>query len=296
MIRQTHNRKSFFKYYTADSALLTLQNTTRKWSSPLIFNDPFDNQFDVHLAAPNKDSALQLVKKFIDKLRSPEPISPNQYGDLTPIYALVKEVHRQNPNFKHSEKEIEDLQEAMLEGMHRAIAKAPQTNVEIRSIMSNVSIFCISETHDNLLMWSHYALNHSGAVIEFLSLPEVDSPLIMAQPVKYSDNMPRLDFDDLMELTPFTRKIIETITLTKSHVWEYEKEWRIISGLRDRAKEYEVLPYAPEEVGAVYLGCKIGADDKNKIIQIIKIKYPNAKIFQAYKHETEFKLVFKNVI
>jgi hypothetical protein len=52
--------------------------------------------------------------------------------------------------------------------------------------------------------------------------------------------------------------------------------------LRDKTKSYEILPYAPEEVG-VYLGCKMSKGDRDEIIEIMRRKYPQAKIFQASK-------------
>ena len=39
----------FFKYVTADTARMILENGTLRWSSPAMFNDPFDTQFDLHL-------------------------------------------------------------------------------------------------------------------------------------------------------------------------------------------------------------------------------------------------------
>jgi hypothetical protein len=39
----------FFKYVTANTARTILENSTLRWSSPAMFNDPFDTQFDLHL-------------------------------------------------------------------------------------------------------------------------------------------------------------------------------------------------------------------------------------------------------
>jgi hypothetical protein len=98
-----------------------------------------------------------------------------------------------------------------------------------------------------------------------------------------------------MDFTKALRDIIENITLTKSEVWAYEKEWRIIASLRNKTQSYEVLPFAPEEVGAVYLGCKIAKDDKEEIIEVTRSIYSKAKIFQADKHEREFALIFREI-
>ena len=39
----------FYKYVTTKTAKTILENGTLRWSSPSIFNDPFDVQFDLHL-------------------------------------------------------------------------------------------------------------------------------------------------------------------------------------------------------------------------------------------------------
>jgi hypothetical protein len=65
--------------------------------------------------------------------------------------------------------------------------------------------------------------------------------------------------------------------------------------LRNKTQSYEVLPYAPEEVGAVYLGCKIAKDDKEEILEVTHSKFAKAKIFQAEKHERRFELLFRDI-
>jgi hypothetical protein len=208
---------------------------------------------------------------------------------------LIRQTHAANPDFKYTPEELAELLEGEREAMQRVAAIAPETSDEIRRIMADTSIFCLSETHDNLLMWSHYAQNHTGAVIKFLALPEVDSPLIVAQPVRYSEHMPRLKFASLLDFYEARMNVLETITLSKSVVWSYEKEWRIVASLRDKALDHEILPFAPEEVGAVYLGCKMTPESRGEIIAVTRGLYPNAAIFQAEKHQGEFSLMFCEV-
>ena len=39
----------FFKYVNVDAAKIILESGKLRWSSPLMFNDPFDVQFDLHV-------------------------------------------------------------------------------------------------------------------------------------------------------------------------------------------------------------------------------------------------------
>jgi len=294
MITPRHDKDGFFKYYTAESAKRTLMYTSRKWSTPLLFNDPFDNQFDLYFESPNEDIAKEMRDWFLKIITSPDPIPRDRFGPLTPQVEVIRQIHQQHPDFQYTDEELAYLLEGSAEGMEQVIKFAPEANEEIRRVMADTTIFCMSESHDNLLMWSHYAGNHTGAVIKFLSLPEVDSPLICAEPVRYSSQIPRLEFSEIMN-GKMQQHIIKIVTLSKSEVWSYEKEWRIIAALRDKTQSCEILPYAPEEVGQVYLGCRISKEDAEEIIGITRWKYPKATIFQAGKHDHEFRLVFKNI-
>lgn len=291
-----HNKQKFFKYYTTESTKITLKTTSLKWSSPLLFNDPFDNQFELRYKEPDDSLVASQLKQFLEIITSPEPLRPNQFGPKTAIMEFIRQVHMQNPDIEYTENHLTYLRGGVIEGIERVTAYMPEANAEIRRVMADTSVFCLSETHDNLPMWSHYAQNHTGAVIEFRVLPEVDSPTLVAKPVRYSKEMPRLNFADLADFEKLCHEIVEIITLTKSDVWAYEKEWRIVSGLRDNIKSYEILPCHPEEIGEVYIGCKMTDADKAEVIEITHSKYEHAKVFQAQKHPREFALIFEEVV
>jgi hypothetical protein len=107
--------------------------------------------------------------------------------------------------------------------------------------------------------------------------------------------MPRREFASMLDFQKSLTETVELITLTKSDVWAYEKEWRIVAGLRDKTQSYEILRYAPEEVGAVYLGCKMADDDKQEINEIARHLYPTAKLMRAEKHPSKFELIFTEI-
>ena len=296
MTTPRHGKSAFLKYYTADVTKSILISTSLKWSTPLLFNDPFDNQFDLYYEDPDDSLVDSQLKQFIETITSPEPLRPNQFGEKTAIMEDIRQVHMQNPDFKYTEDDLAYLRGDVIEGMERVKAITPEVNAEIRRIMADTSVFCLSETYDNLLMWSHYAQNHTGAVIEFRALPEIGSATLEAQPVRYSNKMPRLSLADLADFEKLRHDILAVITLAKSDVWAYEKEWRIVTSLRDKTQSYEIIPCYPEEIGAVYLGCKMTNEDTEELIEITRSKYKHAKIFQAKKHAREFALIFEEIM
>ena len=63
-----HNRRSFFKYTSAETAIKILESSSVLYSSPIRFNDPFDVQAGLHFdfdinSLPDKifDSIAELV-------------------------------------------------------------------------------------------------------------------------------------------------------------------------------------------------------------------------------------------
>lgn len=284
-------RNYFYKYYSIDSGILTLKDTMIKWSNPKEFNDPFDNQFNIKYVGTIEEAENETKKFIINCILENKPIpdflpvknsmqmqimqsiSKEKFKQVIPRIMSIKNIYP--PNF------IEDQQKAF--------------NIGFRNIMSDSSMFCLTEEKDNLLMWAHYANNHTGIVIKFRNIPDGDSPIQLAQKVAYTNKIPEVPISKFIR-NEFTIDTLHQIyTLTKSKEWAYEKEWRIVTTLRNKTKSFEILPFVKEEVAAVYLGCKINSTSKDTVVKIIKSKYPWAEIYQANKDSCEFKLIFNKI-
>ena len=94
-------------------------------SEPLVFNDPFE--FELILSNP-----------------SPENVALARARDLAADKAERSRLDRQ----------IERLQD--LEG---------QVRLTLEQAARGVGILSLSKTPDNLLMWAHYAKNHTGFLV-----------------------------------------------------------------------------------------------------------------------------------
>jgi len=186
LIIARHNRDGFFKYYTPEAAILTLEGGSRKWSSPVLFNDPFDNQFSLDFTDPSDELAIQVFEGIDKVLTSREPVRPDQLGSHTEMAEFLRQLRQSDVDFRYTEDDIACMKEIILGMMNDLKKRAPETSNEIRRLLSDIIVFCVSERNDNILMWSHYATNHTGIVIKFLALQELDSPPILAQPVRYS--------------------------------------------------------------------------------------------------------------
>lgn len=114
-------------------------------------------------------------------------------------------------------------------------------------------MFCMSESWDSRLMWSHYCLGHNGICIK-LSLDLSTLPLgHILEPVRYTTHYPELKGEDVENDNP---DALRTLLLTKSVDWLYEKEWRYIAPSKD-CKRDSVVCKNWLKIDAVYIGMRL---------------------------------------
>lgn len=120
-----------------------------------------------------------------------------------------------------------DLLDCMPLGYERGFCNDIQSRDILRDLNGRIGIFCMSKNNDSLLMWSHYADQYSGAVIEFDTDHDFFKGLIE---VEYSKLRPQKSVNYyIYSETPIP--IAELCV--KSDVWAYEAEYRIVRDLRD---------------------------------------------------------------
>ena len=119
-------------------------------------------------------------------------------------------------------------------------------------------VSCFSENFDNLLMWSHYGLSHTGVCIGFernklYNSFEFSPENITLLKVSYSDVLESVDyFKDPI-------KAFRNLFRIKSNLWSYEKEIRIIVVLSQTTlNKIEPVPFEKDSIKVIILGSKIG--------------------------------------
>lgn len=160
---------------------------------------------------------------------------------------------------------------------------------------------CLSETNNNLLMWSHYAQSHAGLVLGFdaqhmffAGMGPVPRNISRLFKVEYGANRPA--YPD-PRTTPMTDEIFMPIFLRKSLDWAYEKEWRMLvkpETCRSIGKKgyYDcfVLDWPPELLTEIILGPKMSLGDKAKVMELKRTRYPRAELFDAKLSATKYDL------
>jgi hypothetical protein len=276
---------------SADTAKVVLQTNSLRWSSPSLFNDPFDVQFDLHVDYDRDRVADRAMQILVDGYFGRVPINPRN-----PLGYLLQMMRDKAPGL--SEAALRDsLLPGFYEGMEGAERLIPRTHEEFRAVVADLKLLCLAEIHDNILMWAHYGKNHTGVVLELRCVAERDSAWGAARPVRYEATMPLLiDEDKLVALLSGVGnlaedQILENSVFVKAADWAYEREWRLI-GVQDKTKVTEDFAFYVDEISAVYLGCRINPTDREAITNIVTLKYPHAAVYAGRKSERRFAVEF----
>jgi hypothetical protein len=123
-------------------------------------------------------------------------------------------------------------------------------------------VLCLSEVHDAMPMWNHYADGYKGVVLRFVAVKEVDSAFLVARPVVYQDVPPSIaDVNTwVSRMLGQGEKRYQDLFMEYLYVkkceWSYEKEWRIPApGRRSEGSElFGEYGFHPSEVTAIYFG------------------------------------------
>lgn len=140
------------------------------------------------------------------------------YPDDFQIDELQFELHCGDENF-----DLTELDEKMVCNDFRA------RNL-IRDLTTKIGILCLSKQSDSLLMWSHYADEYRGLVIEFDDKHEFFTGSFE---VKYLEVRRKINLKDFCVAK---KPIPISILCTKSAIWSYEREQRIVRSLQQSRK------------------------------------------------------------
>lgn len=306
MFKTKHNRNAFYKYYSPSGAISTLESGSFKWSAPSLFNDPFDCQFPVSF----KGNSEEIHRILIDRLIEDASLLENRHicyraQDVQILFYLIKMIFMSGKPQSQIQETLNNIRnieadQGMRKRFDDVIAGLDHRR---QSESKEARIFCVAETNDNLLMWSHYAQNHSGIVIKIRCIPKgKGSPLCAGVKVKYQDSIPNITADsvvkmlmclDDLEFNSWLEDLYDSWFFTKSTCWSYEKEWRVFGFSKSlKYQGFDLYKFSPEEIGAVYLGCRMEEKLKFQILDLVAHKYPRCNIFQSKIREKEYGLDF----
>lgn len=300
----TEHPETLSKFCTAANAARILKSHSLRWSSPHLFDDPFELDHRTNLSFDPKTLLNELVRTTIAMIFSPSTPHGNS--------PLISGIRRWRDDERFSTPAEAEASAALIELLSKMVDLRME---DIDLIMSDwrhftrhLRICCFSAKPDNLNCWQRFADNHRGAVIRFhtdeLNADEPDEQITRA--IEYKNIRPEITtlktqlnamiynerFD---EQKAFTEKL-----LNKSNTIHSEHEWRCFyhalsepSSKSNNDREwFDDRPFSAKAISAIYMGAYMSVENKKTLLDLHKEHFPDARVFQAQpvpaKYEIEF--------
>lgn len=251
-----------YKYLQADDYLFVLVRQTLLFRSAAALNDVFESQPEYGL---NLEGDAEEIKQ---QIRAELPVS----GD--PRY--------------HGKSEEEINRILALSGVDVMFSLARMKRLLFHTgaeMFSPVGVLSLSESSQNLLLWSHYAEGGKGFVVGFDPEARIfrDSSYLGVSglhPVTYEERRPVLNEPD------FPTRMFSVI-FQKSKEWEYEKERRCLREVPDGA-DHLILGFDKADVREIIIGPRMDPAKAEMIYELRDLHFPHAGIKAATPNAREY--------
>jgi hypothetical protein len=277
-----HSRESFYKYMSAETAKIVMASRSLRWSSPILFNDPFDVPREIAFGISAEDVKRAMGEHLGRLIEAP----PDSLDDLGPKIRLLIETAKNRltsearcqmaARIRQSSNDNNPSSDSMELFRH-----------QWRSWIPDFRILCLCESHEHVAMWYHYADKYRGVALELRCDDQLDSAWLSALPVTYPEDKPNIFFAEgwakllTKPIESAIKELLQVCTYTKSPDWEYEHEWRVATFKRPSdAGNYTDYKFNERELAGVYLGPAI-SDAARKYFVTIKAQMPHLKIFET---------------
>jgi hypothetical protein len=270
---------------SANTAKIVLANQKLRWSSPVLFNDPFDVPRQLVPECTALDIGSSIVLKLAKFLEFPNIDISNMSAKLQEGIGFLRELFPEG-----APKELLDKLKAQNEnpplGVNSKVQLQNLKDIWEQDILRR-RILCLTESPFITSMWNHYADSYKGVVLEFSCIDELDSAWLIARPIEYSDVLPMTyTADGLADLILLNHQsqmdyLTHTVTYLKTTEWITEKEWRV-SSFQEPHEEglFSDYSFNSRELKSIILGPMINHNDEAEILKL-SARYENVNNFRA---------------
>ena len=192
---------------------------------------------------------------------------------------------------------------SVLESIANGRNASPEKHAAFSILRNPVRVSCFATNPKSVVMWSHYAKNHTGICVEYpRSAMLADAKVLeLLHPVRYTETlwdasqlpwpiMPGIEINQVPSQSPLEAWPI-VAACHKSKDWAYEREWRLVSLDPESRKEpkfflrsYGVRP------SRIILGARIDEADRAAIKDLAqKISVP---VVNAHLAKERFEIGF----
>lgn len=305
---------ALYKYVTK-TRFDVLENGYIRFTQPAAFNDPFELFPYFESISPEKNIEQYIRKYEWDEAGIDQMMEESWQKELKKYPG----VNIPFPLIKSLMKNYFDQRKPLIMEMFQNFMtmKSPEfrelaINTIMKSINDTIGILCLSETPDNILMWSHYSANHTGFVIEFdenhsffdqrKKENEISGHI---KKVRYSRMRPQIIlFDPNLSNEENVEKWIKDFFWVKSSDWTYEQEWRITQTFRDwkgiikeTIPPTYLFPMPTDCIKAIIVGCRVKMSDLELLKILLKSdsKFSHIIMKKASIDEKQYQINIKEI-
>lgn len=195
--------------------------------------------------------------------------------------AIFSEVHDLHPNWSAFE--------IATEVERRSIDEFPPSSAQLDAFCKDykdrldaVGIFSMNARWDSIVMWSHYAAEHTGFCVELN--PNVLPPEFQIHPVVYLKHRPRIN---IFAARDSANKVA---ALSKNEEWRYEDEWRMMLGPPAGLKFPHEIDFPEGFITGVILGAKMKKNDKTRVLDWVGQLTPTVDTYEAYCDKEDYRI------
>jgi hypothetical protein len=290
-----HSETHFFKYMKMATLRIVLATRALRWSSPLLFNDPFDYARKLAFGFSTEEFADALVNELERMLR--EQITPK--GQIEPLISQL--LARITDSGKNTDAALNDLRAAWRGKSLTELPSFKTMQAAWDLYLPFMRILSLSEVNDSEPMWAHYAEDYRGAVLEFGSFDDYDSPMLVAKRVTYSNDPPVVGTLDLFVKQMTGQKgfdydeLLGPLEIVKKKLWEYERERRVISNDRKNGLLYTDIDFHPRTLSRIYLGHRVEDENKKDVALLCDQGLEHVEVYESTIDQYERKQLFRRI-
>lgn len=236
-------------------------------SSPKDFNDPFDCRITQNFELLDTDEKIwEFARNQSQRFRA---------------------------SFEKSGASVSDFERRVYDRLknHRKEEQKDWDDYTFRKNDEHYGVISFSEIWDSILMWGHYACNHSGFCIGFFEERLRESGHFGGGgAVTYTDNFPNVN-----PLESVSIRSLFIQTHTKATDWKYEREYRLVklfhpkeATIEDRKIYLNTSCYAELLIGVKF------PKDQIKVISDIACQL-GVKLYQVKQIPFQFKLTRERI-
>lgn len=268
-----------------------------KWSAARTFNDPFDFKLELALANPELSKA-DCFLEFERVLDDPD-IEISDTGDLKKLVSFFRaQTNLSLMDRAEARQWFDKYLDQLLPNLSEVVSSSSD---ELQEMISRYRFLCTSKETNSILMWSHYAANHSGAFLLFDPSPNED----WGERVEmlYKQRRPQLVDAEKLHLAAIGLvELDQVIRLSEVHEalrcksaeWIYESEERFVF-IDEMDRDFLFRPFKHDELIAIVFGCRTPKEEILSILKTFCDQFASTKWLQANDSQQSFGLSFSEI-